>query len=105
MNKKEFSKALLFQESILIWIITISYIILAFVCVKYGYTGSLPWLSVIPGLSWAAYGVSQGFYYNKAKKENTRDGIKFETVMTELNQEPIVPSIENTDDINIDYGI
>jgi len=49
-----------------------------------GFTGSLPWLSVIPSLAWATYGVSQGFYYNKSKKENTKNGIKYETVMAQL---------------------
>ena len=33
-NKMEFSKRLLLQESLLIWIITIAFIILAFVCVS-----------------------------------------------------------------------
>ncbi|MBO7079259.1 MAG: hypothetical protein J6W64_05565 [Bacilli bacterium] len=37
------------------------------------------------GLPWTAYGVSQGFYYRKSTKENTKDGIKYESVMTELN--------------------
>lgn len=97
-KKQEFSKRLLVQESFLIWIITISYIVLAFICVLFNYTGSLPWLSVIPGVAWSAYGVSQGFYYNKSKKENTRDGIKFETVMTELLN-------EKEENIDLDYGI
>lgn len=75
---QEFSKALLRQESALIWIITLSYIGIAFLAVWRGYLGSLPWLSVLPGVAWAAYGVSQGFYYNKAKAENTEGGIVYE---------------------------
>ena len=55
---QEFSKKLIKQESALIWIITISYIILAFVCIICNYTGSLPWLSILPTVSWGAYGVS-----------------------------------------------
>lgn len=98
---QEFSKKLLKQESALIWIVTISYIILAFVCIFFNYTGSLPWLSVIPGVAWSAYGVSQGFYYNKAKSENTINGIKYETVMAELQKQ-----LENQEEsIDIDYGI
>lgn len=73
--KLEFSKWLIKQESVLIWIITLSYIGLAVMAVIRGYTGSLPWLSVLPGVAWSAYGVSQGFYYNKAKAENTEGGI------------------------------
>lgn len=83
--KKEFSKVLLIQESALIWIISISFIILAYICVKNAYFGELPWLTVMVGLPWTAYGVSQGFYYRKSTKENTKDGIKYESVMTELN--------------------
>ena len=99
-KKLEFSKSLLVQESVLIWIITLSYILLAYVAVLYGYTGSLPWLSVIPGLAWTAYGVSQGFYYNKAKAENTKDGIKFESVMEELK----LPNYQDFIGDNIDYN-
>ncbi|MGE4485337.1 MAG: hypothetical protein AB7C97_09550 [Oscillospiraceae bacterium] len=76
--KREFSKALLVQESVLIWLLTIAFIVLAFLCVFKGYTGSLPWLSVTLSGAWAAYGASQAFYYNKAKAENTKDGIKYE---------------------------
>jgi hypothetical protein len=57
-HTKEFSKLLLLQESILIWIVTISFIVLAFYCVVHGFLGSLPWLSTLAGLPWAAYGVS-----------------------------------------------
>lgn len=32
-KKKEFSKGLLIQESVLIWIVTLSFILLAFFCV------------------------------------------------------------------------
>ena len=57
-KKQEFSKLLLIQESALIWIMTIAFIILAFVCVLKGYLGTLPWLSAMVGLPWTAYGVS-----------------------------------------------
>lgn len=79
--KREFSKSLLIQESILIWINTIAMLILAFICVLFGYLGELPWLSVMVGLPWGAYGVSQYAYYQKAKAENTEGGIKYETVL------------------------
>lgn len=86
-NKKEFSKVLLIQESALIWIISIAFIILAFVCVKNAYFGELPWLTAMVGLPWGAYAVSQAFYYRKAMKENVKDGIKYESVMADLNSE------------------
>ena len=73
---------------------------------------------------WTAYGVSQAMYYRKSEKENTKNGIKFESVMAEVNAKygnaaagsPIdwtVPanpiqstqSIPNSQTINLDYGI
>jgi len=86
-KNSEFSKKLIWQESALIWIISISFIVLAFVCVKNAYFGELPWLTAMVGLPWTAYAVSQAFYYRKAMKENTKDGIKYETTMEELRQE------------------
>lgn len=92
-NKMEFSKRLLLQESMLIWIITISFIILAFVCVSNQYFGELPWLAAMCGFPWTAYGTSQAFYFRKAEKENTEGGIKYATVMQEYytndNDKPI----------------
>ena len=84
-NKKEFSKMLLIQESILIWIITIAFIGLAFYCVVNQYFGELPWLTAMVSFPWSAYGVSQVFYYEKSKRENTKNGIKYETAMKEID--------------------
>lgn len=97
-NIKEFSKILLIQESVLIWIMTLSFIFLAGLCIIKDYTGSLPWLTAMVSLPWTAYGVSQCFYYNKSKAENTKNGIKYESVMEELKQ-------NNNQDIDLDYGI
>ena len=69
-KKKEFSKVLVGQESVLIWIMTLAFIVLAYICIDRQYFGELPWLTAMVGFPWTAYGVSQGFYYNKAKKEN-----------------------------------
>ena len=86
MNKKEkkkieFSKTLLIWETILIWFITLAYLVLIYFCIRNDYTGELTWLSVIYGFPWAAYGVSQACYYKKAEKENTKGGIKYDSVM------------------------
>lgn len=83
-NKLEFSKLLLIQESALIWIVTIALIILAFVCISKEYFGELPWIAAMVGFPWAAYGVSQAYYYRKAMAENTKDGIKYESVLNTL---------------------
>lgn len=129
-QKREFSKTLLIQESALIWISTLAYIALAFYCIFNGYMGSLPWLTASASLPWAAYGVSQVYYYKKSMAENTKDGVKYASVMKELdeaynnykkelNNTPIVDNTEttsmnyyteddysdNSDPINTDYGI
>ena len=76
-KKKEFSKFLVAQESILIWIMTLAFIVLAFICIDRQYFGELPWLTAMVAFPWTAYGISQGFYYNKAKMEN---GIKLNKI-------------------------
>ena len=80
-EKKEFSKTLLVWETILIWVVTLSFIGLAYICIINQYLGELAWLGPIYALPWAAYGVSQACYYKKAEKENTKGGIKYETVL------------------------
>ena len=90
-KKQEFSKSLLVQESILIWIHTIAMIALAFMCVHLQYFGELPWLAAMVAFPWTAYGVSQHAYYKKAEKENTKDGIKYETIMKGLTSETDEP--------------
>lgn len=103
-NKKnkdlEFSKRLLLQESLLVWIVTIAFIILAFVCIANQYFGELPWITAMAACPWGAYAVGQGFYYRKAEKENTKGGIKYETVMAEYqtnDDEPSIPAEEIVD--------
>ena len=93
-RKQEFSKRLLVQESLLIWFISVSFIILAFLCVINGYLGTLPWLAAMVSFPWAAYGVSQAFYYRKSQAENTKGGIVYETAQSTPQYEP-----------NTDYGI
>lgn len=84
MKKKEFSKILLIQESILIWIITLAFIGLAYLCIVNQYFSELPWLTAMAAFPWGAYGISQAFYYKKAMAENIKDGIKYDTVMAQL---------------------
>ena len=86
-KKKEFSKGLLVQESILIWVITFAFIILAFYCVANEYFGELPWLAAMCGFPWTAYGVSQACYYKKAEKENTKGGIKYDSIFSPYDEE------------------
>ena len=83
-NKKEYSKTLLIQESILLWINTIGMLGLAYLSILLGYLGTLPWLAAMVAFPWTAYGVSQAMYYRKSEKENTVGGIKYESVMAEV---------------------
>ena len=93
-SNKEFSKFLLKQESALIWIMSLSFIVLAFYCIHEGFTGSLPWLAAMVGFPWTAYGVSQTMYYRKSMAENTTGGIKYESVLAEAKR--IASQYENT---------
>ena len=96
-KKKEFSKVLLIQESVLIWITTLVCLVLGFYCIHQGFIGSLPWLSSIIISTWTAYGVSQAFYYKKSLVENSAGGIKYETVLTEMKMtaEQAYENLEN----------
>lgn len=94
-KKNEFSKVLLIQESVLIWIMTLAFIVLAFQCITNQYFGELPWLAAMVGFPWTAYGVSQACYYKKAEKENTKNGIKYETAMATMATNDDECSTEN----------
>ena len=83
-DKQEFSKTLLVQETILIWFITLAFIGIVIFCIINQYIGELSWLATIYAFPWAAYAVSQACYYNKAAKENTKGGIKFESVIQKV---------------------
>lgn len=88
-NNKEFSKILLVQESILIWIHTLALLVLAYICVFRSYFAELPWLTAMTALPWTAYAVSQRAYYKKAQAENTRDGIVFESAFYDEDEEAV----------------
>lgn len=78
-NKQEFSKKLIADVRILLWVVTISGILLAGWCVAEGFLGSLPWISALVGLPWSAHGVICSFYLNMAKSDHKEGGITFET--------------------------
>ena len=83
-QKLEFSKILLIQESVLIWIMTIFFMYLAYLSIQNQYFGELPWLAAMVGFPWTAYGVSQMYYYKKSMKENSKTGIKYDAVMADI---------------------
>ncbi len=84
-TKLEFSKKLINDIRILLWIITISSILLAFYCVYLGYLGSLPWIAGLVGLPWSAHGVICSFYLNMAKSDHRVGGITYELAMNQPN--------------------
>ncbi len=90
-KKKEFSKLLLIQESALIWLLTIAFVVLAFICVMNGYLGTLPWLTAMAGFPWTAYGISQAFYYNKSKAENTCGGVVYDSAISQKQTQQEYP--------------
>ena len=103
-NKKEFSKTLLIQESVLVWIVTIAFFILSFICITNQYFGELPWLTAMAACPWAAYAVSQSFYYHKAEKENIKGGIKYDSVMKNY-EEIIEQALSNCNGDSSEEGV
>lgn len=88
-EKRGYSHILLAQETGLIWIITLSFIGLAYLCIINGYNGSLPWLTPLIGFPWTAYGVSQACYYKKSQEENTSadgEGIIYAKAKAEMER-------------------
>lgn len=96
-NKRAFSKTLLIQESILIWIMTLAFLYLAYMCVDTQFSASLPWLAAMVSFPWAAYGVSQVMYYRKSQAENTQGGITYESAFKSSNAAADVLTVDKLD--------
>lgn len=84
MKKIEFSKKLINDIRLLLWIITISGILLAFMCVLLGYLGTLPWISALIGLPWSAHGIVCSFYLTMAKSDHKKGGITYDLALKEI---------------------
>ena len=80
-TKLEFSKKLIMDIRVLLWIVTLAGIALAFYCIHLGYLGTLPWISALVGLPWSAHGVVCSFYLNMAKSDHSQGGITYELAM------------------------
>ena len=76
--KIEYSKKVVSDIRVLLWIVTIGGLLLAAYCIHKGYTGSLPWLSAMVGLPWTAHGVVCSFYLSMSKSDHQRGGITYE---------------------------
>ena len=79
-KKYPFSKVLLIQESILIWLITLACLVMAFICIFSGSFVELPWITAMVGCPWAAYALSQHADYRKSMAENTQGGIVYDNL-------------------------
>lgn len=77
-KKLDYSKALISDIRSLLWVVTIGGFLLAFYCVTKGYTASLPWISSMVGLPWAAHGTVCSFYLRMAQSDHSVGGITFE---------------------------
>lgn len=77
-RKMAFSKKLIADIRILLWIVTLGGLGLAAYCIYRGFTGSLPWLSAMVGLPWSAHGVVCSMYLNMSKSDHREGGITYE---------------------------
>ena len=75
---REYSKQLTSDIRALLWVVTVGGLLLAFYCVRLGYTGALPWVGAMVGLPWTAHGVVCSFYMNLCKSDHSEGGITFE---------------------------
>ncbi len=90
-TKMDFSKKLVNDTRILLWVVVISSLILAFYCVHLGYLGTLPWIAGMVSAAWAAHGAICSFYLNMAKSDHSQGGITYEQAMAHLNvDEPTI---------------
>lgn len=96
-KKYPFSKVLLIQESILIWLVTLACLVMAFICIFTGSFVELPWITAMVGCPWAAYAITQNAYYKKSMEENKKGGIIYDSALG-VN---LCESEENTTDIPV----
>ena len=82
-KQQEFSKRLISDIRVLLWVVTVGGLLLAAYCIRVGYMGALPWLSAMVGLPWTAHGTVCAFYLNMAKSDHREGGITFEAAKAE----------------------
>ena len=91
----EFSKRLISDIRLLLWVVTFGGLVLAAYCIRKGYTGSLPWLTAMVGLPWTAHGTVYAFYLNLAKSDHKEGGITFEAARAAGFQPPAEASVDS----------
>ena len=78
LQKIDFSKQLIVDIRVLLWVVTVGGLFLAFYCIRKDFTGSLPWISAMVGLPWTAHGTVCAFYLNMAKSDHRSGGITYD---------------------------
>lgn len=94
-KQQEFSKKLISDIRLLLWVVTLGGLVLAAYCIRKGYTGSLPWLTAMVGLPWTAHGTVCAFYLNLCKSDHREGGITFEAARAEGFQQSADSSVDS----------
>lgn len=94
-KQQEFSKRLISDIRLLLWVVTLGGLVLAAYCIRKGYTGSLPWLTAMVGLPWTAHGTVCAFYLNLAKSDHKEGGITFEAARAAGFQQTAESSVDS----------
>lgn len=94
-KQQEFSKKLISDIRLLLWVVTLGGLVLAAYCIRKGYTGSLPWLTAMVGLPWTAHGTVCAFYLNLAKSDHKEGGITFEAARAAGFQQTAESSVDS----------
>jgi len=94
-RRQEFSKRLISDIRLLLWVVTLGGLVLAAYCIRKGYTGSLPWLTAMVGLPWTAHGTVCAFYLNLCKSDHREGGITFEAAKAVGFQPHVEESVDS----------
>ena len=94
-KQQEFSKKLIADIRLLLWVVTLGGLVLAAYCIRKGYTGSLPWLTAMVGLPWTAHGTVCAFYLNLCKSDHREGGITFEAARAAGFQQSADSSVDS----------
>lgn len=94
-KQQEFSKCMISDIRLLLWVVTLGGLVLAAYCIRKGYTGSLPWLTAMVGLPWTAHGTVCAFYLNLCKSDHREGGITFEAAKAVGFQQTAESSVDS----------
>lgn len=83
-KRKPYSQDILDREYRLLVFINVSAVLLAFYSIHEGIDSTIPWIVTMVSCSWAAWGVSKVAFNHKSTKENTKDGIIYDTAMKDV---------------------